>query len=96
MIESTGSQGVIDTLGALANRPDSTSTLATITVPTLVIVGEFDKTTPIEDARYMHARLPHPAPLAIIAGAGHVSSLDNPVAFNLTLAEFLSKPVSRP
>ena len=89
MIESTQAQGIVNTLHALANRPDSTDTLATINVPTLVVVGAEDKLTPVSDAEYMQERLPHPAPLAIISRAGHLSPLENPNAFNLVLSDFL-------
>jgi 3-oxoadipate enol-lactonase len=89
MIESTQSQGIVNTLRALANRPDSTDTLATITVPTLVLVGEQDKTTPVSDAQYMHERLRHKAPLAIIQNAGHISPLENPEAVNRAMLDFL-------
>jgi pimeloyl-ACP methyl ester carboxylesterase len=89
MIESTSPQGVINTLHALANRPDSTDTLATITVPTLVMVGEHDKLTTLDDARYMHQRLRHSAPLAVIPDAAHVSALENGAAFNRALLDFL-------
>lgn len=89
MIESTSPQGIINTLHALANRPDSTDTLATISVPTLVMVGEHDQLTPVSDAQYMHERLSHKAPLIVIPHAGHISPLENPDAFNLALLEFL-------
>jgi pimeloyl-ACP methyl ester carboxylesterase len=93
MIESTSSQGIVNTLHALANRPDSTDTLATITVPTLVVVGEQDKLTPVSDAQYIHERLHHAAPLAVIPHAGHVSPLENPDEFNRFLLDFLrAKP----
>jgi pimeloyl-ACP methyl ester carboxylesterase len=38
----------------------------------------------------MHERLAHVAPLAVIPGAGHVTSLENPVAFNQAVTSFLS------
>lgn len=41
------------TLHALATRPDSTPTLATITVPTIITVGTADTVTPPEVARAM-------------------------------------------
>jgi 3-oxoadipate enol-lactonase len=89
MIESTSPQSIVNTLHALANRPDSTDTLATITVPTLVLVGAEDKTTPVSDAQYMHERLRHKAPLAVIAHAGHISPLENPEAVNRAMLDFL-------
>jgi pimeloyl-ACP methyl ester carboxylesterase len=89
MIESTAAQGVIDTLGALANRPDSTPTLATINVPTLLLVGDNDTTTPLSDAQWMQQHLAGSGPVTIISNAGHLSPLENPDQFNLTLSAFL-------
>ena len=89
MIESTPAHGIVNALHALANRPDSTDTLATISVPALVIVGEHDKLTSLEDAQYMHDRLSHKAPLAVIPKAGHISPLENPDAFNQAILAFL-------
>jgi len=57
-------------------------------LPAMVLVGEHDTLTPITDAQAMQARLPH-AELHIIPGAGHMSNLENPAAFNEHLLEFL-------
>jgi pimeloyl-ACP methyl ester carboxylesterase len=89
MIESTSVQGVVNSLHALAERPDSTDTLNTISIPTLVVVGDEDKLTPPSDAQYMIDRLHHAAPLVVIPHAGHLSPLENPDAFNLALSDFL-------
>ncbi len=89
MIESTSVPGIVNALHALAERPDSTDTLGTILAPTLVVVGEEDKLTPVSDAQYMVERLPHAAPLVVIPHAGHLSPLENPDAFNLALSDFL-------
>lgn len=89
MIESTSSPHIIATLQALADRPDSTQTLATISVPTLIVVGESDKTTPLSDAQYMAERLPERTRLEVIPQAGHLSPLENPTAFNAILRDFL-------
>jgi pimeloyl-ACP methyl ester carboxylesterase len=89
MIENTSAHGMVGTLNALANRPDSTDTLASISVPTLVIVGEHDQVTPLSDAQYMHERLHHKAPLAVIPQAGHISPLENPDDFNRAVLQFL-------
>lgn len=74
----------------LMDRPDSTPLLATIAVPTLVIVGEEDSVTPVEDARLMAEAIPG-AELAILPGAGHLSNLEQPAAFNAVLWSFLSR-----
>ena len=89
MIKSSPSQGVINTLRALAQRPDSVPTLATINVPTLIVVGELDKLTPLSDAEAMYQQLPSHKTLTVIPAAGHLSPLENPDAFNRAMLGFL-------
>lgn len=83
--------GIVGALGALRDRPDSHETLKSITVPTLVLVGEDDVLTPPSDAQSMLDALPEAAAarMDIIAGAGHVSCLERPAAVTHALAEYL-------
>ncbi|GAC1517322.1 MAG: alpha/beta fold hydrolase [Gemmatimonadaceae bacterium] len=82
--------GVVGGLEAMITRPDSAPTLATIDVPTLVIVGDEDVVTPAAEARTMHAAIPG-SRLEILAGAGHMSNYERPAAFNHVLAEFVGR-----
>jgi pimeloyl-ACP methyl ester carboxylesterase len=66
---------LIGALTALAARPDQEGSLATLDVPTLVIVGADDVVTPPPLAVHMADRLPD-ARLEIIAGAGHLAPLE--------------------
>jgi pimeloyl-ACP methyl ester carboxylesterase len=79
-------------LQALRNRPDSRETIGSITVPTLVIVGEDDVLTPPADAEAIMALLPPSAGarLETIEGAGHVSCVERPAAVTHALADFLA------
>ena len=81
-------EGVVGALEAMMDRPDSTPTLATIDVPTLIIVGAEDVLTPPKEARAMHERIAG-SRLEILAGAGHVSNVERPAAFNHVASEFL-------
>jgi len=84
--------GIVGALSALRDRADSRATLESITVPTLVVVGEDDVLTPPSDARAMIASIPastHPH-LEFISGAGHVSCLERPAAVTHALADFLA------
>ena len=63
--------------------------LATITAPTIVLVGE-DDTAFLAAARTMTAKIPN-AQSVVIANAGHVSNVDNPEEFNRHLIGFLRK-----
>ena len=77
-------------LRAMAERPDSTPLLRAVAVPALVLVGEDDKATPVESSRTMAAAIPG-AQLVIIPGAGHVSNVEQPDAFNTALGMFLRR-----
>jgi pimeloyl-ACP methyl ester carboxylesterase len=61
--------------------------LPAVRVPTLIIVGDQDQPF-IAPCEYMAKKIPG-ARLAVIAGAGHSSNLDQPDAFNHVLREFL-------
>jgi len=63
--------------------------LASIRVPTLVIVGDQDQPF-VAPSEYMAKKIPG-ARLAVIPGAGHSSNLDQPEVFNRVLREFLAR-----
>lgn len=90
MILEADPERVIESLHALANRPDSRVLLATLTVPTLVLVGEEDTLTPPSEAKYLASSIPD-SRLLIVPDAGHMSSLENPKAFNTALLGFLAE-----
>jgi pimeloyl-ACP methyl ester carboxylesterase len=81
-------EGIIGALEAMKARPDSTSLLAGIDVPTLVVVGDEDAITPAKEARQMHERIPG-SRLEVIPSAGHLSNLERPAAFNAALSDFV-------
>jgi 3-oxoadipate enol-lactonase len=72
--------GVIGALRAMAARRDATPLLATVTVPTLVVVGAEDTLTPVAEAEGLHAGIAGSV-LSVIDGAGHLPPLETPVAF---------------
>lgn len=82
--------GFIGALEAMIRRPDSTPMLADIDVPTLVMVGAQDVLSPPEVARALHAAMPG-ATLAVLPGAGHLSSLEAPAAFNAALVDLVGR-----
>jgi len=84
--------GIVDGLQALMDRDDSTPTLATITVPTLVICGEEDVLTPVSDSREIAAGIAG-SRLAPIPGSGHVSNLEAPAVFNALPSDFLTATI---
>ncbi len=64
--------------------------LPRITVPTLVIVGEEDTVTPPSAAEFLVRNIAG-ASLARIAGAGHLTNLEKPEAFDSALEPFLDR-----
>jgi 3-oxoadipate enol-lactonase len=80
--------GVAGGLRALRDRPDATAELTKVTAPTLVVVGEHDVVTPLADAEGL-THLVNGSKLVVIPGAGHLSNLENPTAFNAALREFI-------
>ncbi|MGK7311152.1 MAG: alpha/beta fold hydrolase [Candidatus Longimicrobiales bacterium M2_2A_002] len=90
MILGTPPETVIAALAGMASRYDSTAELDRIAVPTLVIVGEADTITPPDEARDMADAIPN-ARLTVIPDAGHLSSMENGVAFDRALAEYLAR-----
>jgi 3-oxoadipate enol-lactonase len=79
---------VIAGIRALRDRPDRTPELASIKVPTLLLVGTDDVLSPPAEAEDMAARIPQ-ARVVLIPGAGHLSNLENPDAFTAALMGFL-------
>jgi pimeloyl-ACP methyl ester carboxylesterase len=86
------------TLEAMAVKPDDTSTLATIDVPTLITVGSDDVFIPKTSAGVLQAGIRN-AQLRVIQDTGHVSNLERPAEYNDVLGEFLTslpQPEARP
>ncbi|MFP5504256.1 MAG: alpha/beta fold hydrolase [Candidatus Sericytochromatia bacterium] len=89
-IAEANPMAVIGAQLAMANRPDSTALLPGIALPTLVIAGEQDGVTPPEEARRMAEAIPG-ATIATIPGAGHLSNMEQPEAFNEAVRAFMAQ-----
>jgi 3-oxoadipate enol-lactonase len=89
-IKHTPPLSIAGTLIALAARTDTTASLASIKVPTLILVGEHDATTPPAASQAMHERIPG-SEFHIIPQAAHMSNLENPDFFNEKLLIFLKR-----
>ncbi len=89
LIQEGTPQGVAAALRGMARRVDSVPTLARISCPTLVIVGEEDSMTPLAEAQRMSSTVKN-ARLVRIPGAGHLSNVEAASAFNAALMSFLA------
>lgn len=86
MIEDTPVETIVADLRGLAARPDRVAMLPTISVPTLVVVGEHDTITPLADAEVMANGIPD-SRLLVAAGAGHLSPMEAPDEFARAVGE---------
>lgn len=90
MMAATPVEGIVGALDALADRPDSTPTLAEIKVPTLVIVGSEDTLTPPSEAEKLQSGI-RGAQLVVIDGAAHAANVERPDEVNQALSAFLGR-----
>lgn len=90
LMASQSPQGVAAALGAMARRPDSTPDLASIRIPTLVLVGLEDAITPPFEMKKVADALPQSQYIKI-ADAGHLTTLEQPGEVNQALLSFLEE-----
>lgn len=88
-IERAKPASIVAALECLRTRPDSLPGLGFIAVPTLVVVGDEDVLTPVTVHETLRARIPR-AELVVVAQAGHLSNIEQPEAFNASVAAFLA------
>ncbi|MFD7826138.1 alpha/beta fold hydrolase [Kitasatospora sp. NPDC059803] len=75
---------------AMAARPDALDVLAGLRVPTAVVAGAQDGLVAPEEAELMLRARPD-AELTVIPGAGHLSALEAPEAFNTAVRDLLAR-----
>lgn len=88
MMGRASADGVVHALDAMRTRVDSTSTLATIRVPTLVIGGREDPIVPVPEVRAMADAIPG-AHCTIVHDAGHLTPLEQPINTSRLVSQFL-------
>ena len=89
---ANSSDAIAGAIRALMTRPDSTPLLASIHVPTLIVVGEEDTVTPPAASEEMHRAIAG-SQLVRIPQSGHLANLEQPALFHAALAAFLSHRV---
>jgi pimeloyl-ACP methyl ester carboxylesterase len=88
MARSSSVAGLAAALRGMAARPEMTSILPSISVPTLTISSEFDAISPPAEMAAWSSKIPG-ARFVTIPGVGHMSPLENSHAFNQLLTESL-------
>ena len=82
-------RGIAAAARGMAERPDATGWLPEITCPTLVVAGQEDVISPPAEMASIAAAIAG-AKFVEIAGAGHMSPLEQPAAVNRALLKFLA------
>jgi len=92
LMAATPVPGIVGALGAMRDRPDSTSLLPALAgLPALVIAGGSDQLMPVSEMSAMAAAIPG-ARLVVAPGAGHLPTLEAPSVVTDALREFLGRP----
>ncbi|OED38584.1 alpha/beta hydrolase [Chromatiales bacterium (ex Bugula neritina AB1)] len=89
MAESLGPEVFEAQSDAIQHRPDQCDTLKSVAVPALILCGEEDRLCPVSRHELMHELIPG-SQLAVVPGAGHLPTLEQPELTNSTLSEWLS------
>ena len=89
MILGCDPRGIAAALRGMAERPDSTELLQTIDVRTLVLVGQEDAISPVDEMRKLAAAIPG-AEFKIVPDAGHMAPMENSALVNDAIAAFLA------
>ena len=89
MAQRVGAHAFLRQQKAILTRPDSRPTLAMITVPTLVVVGDQDRLTPPEAASVIHDGIAG-SRLEILADCGHLPALEMSDRTTALLREWLT------
>ena len=88
MMAKMTAAGIVAIQQGMAARPDSVPTLATVNVPTLVLVGAEDTLTPPADAELIHQHIPG-SRLEVIPNAGHLAIYEQRNSAGKVIREFL-------
>jgi pimeloyl-ACP methyl ester carboxylesterase len=90
VVERTPPEAIAAAQRGMAARPDVSGMLATITVPTLVLVGEQDAISPPAEMKEIAGAIPG-AEFLVIPRAGHMTTMEEPEAVNAALGQFIEK-----
>jgi pimeloyl-ACP methyl ester carboxylesterase len=88
IVERTSPAAIAAAQRGMADRPDMTGFLSSISVPTLVIVGAEDAISPPAEMRAIAGAIPN-ATFVEISAAGHMTTMENPGAVNSALVDFV-------
>jgi 3-oxoadipate enol-lactonase len=88
MMRKTSTEDIAQVQRGMAGRPDSVDTLKTINVPTLLVTGEEDMLTGVNEADFMRQHISG-SQMRVIPKAGHYAAWEQPEAAGRILRQFL-------
>jgi pimeloyl-ACP methyl ester carboxylesterase len=88
MIERFSPDAYAAQMNAMLHRPAAISVLSSVAVPTLLLSGSDDTSSPVSQHESMRRRIPH-ATLFEIHGAGHMAPVERPEPVAAALREWL-------
>ena len=81
--------GIAAALRGMAQRQDSRNCLPEISVPTLVVVGQHDAISTVDEMQGLSGAILQ-SEFVVIPDSGHMTPLENAEAFNVALENFLA------
>jgi pimeloyl-ACP methyl ester carboxylesterase len=88
MMRQMSPQDIAQVQRGMADRPDSVETLKTINVPTLLVTGDEDILTGVNEAEFMRQHIAG-SQLRVIPKAGHYAAWEQPAEAARILRQFL-------
>ena len=88
LMEACPPRTIENALAAMRDRPDRSGELASVRVPTLIVVGDADAITPPAVAEAMQKAIPG-SELVTVRGAGHMAPMEQPEQVNQAIRRFL-------
>ena len=90
MMATATVRGIAAVQRGMAERPDSSNTLKTISVPTMVLAGEEDVATPRADAEFMCSHIPN-SRLTVLPRCGHLAVFEQAAEAAREIRKFLDE-----
>ncbi len=90
LFEKQSSTAIASALRGMALRSDTSTILSNTTLPVLIITGDQDVVISSQQSKNMQA-ITKNSKLVIIANAGHLSSLEQPQAWNKAVVEMFAE-----
>jgi pimeloyl-ACP methyl ester carboxylesterase len=90
MIAEADPRAIAALVRGIAQRPDPAPALPSLVMPALVIAGEVDPFSPLDDVKRVAELMPN-AELVVLKGIGHMAPVEAPMAVSRAIAAFVEK-----